>query len=185
VDFIQSKLRNRLRWDKTEALMNVRINLNITHRAVDYTNITNVDFDLGEADEDEELELPSAWLDEEAEEEAPAALLPAAVARSASRASALKANKAAAAKSAPLPALPERGEGRRAARRSADDFACAPADVDDANRDALAHQACIQRRHGGHHAQLVAACDSQLHHITEAHQPGSSQLRVVVAQLVC
>ena len=117
MNFIQSKLRNRLGWDKTEALMYVRINLNITHRAVDYTNITNVDFDLGEADEDEELELPSAWLDEEAEEEAPAAPLPAAVARSASRASALKANKAAAAKSAPLPAPPERGEGRRAVKR--------------------------------------------------------------------
>jgi hypothetical protein len=111
--FIQTKLRNRLRWDKTEALMYVRMNLNIIHRAVDYTNITNVSFEL---EDDEEPELPCAW--REAAEEAEAAPLPAALERTRRRVATLTANKAAVAQAAPLPApAAERGDGRRAVKR--------------------------------------------------------------------
>jgi hypothetical protein len=114
MNFIHSKQRNSLGWEKAEKLMYVRINLNITHRAVDYTNITNTMFEL---EEGEEPELPCAWR-EAAEEEEAAPPLPVALERSKRRASALSANRAAAAKAAPLPApTAERGDGRRVVKR--------------------------------------------------------------------
>ena len=111
--FIQTKVRNRLTWEKTEKLLYVRMNLNITHRAIDYTNITNASFDLDEEKEGEP-ELPSAWRDEA---EAPPPPPPAATARAARRAATLTANKAKVAPAATAPEPAQRSEGRRAVKR--------------------------------------------------------------------
>ena len=128
MNFIKSKLRNRLDWEKTEKLMYVRINLDILNRDVDYSSICNPVFELEEEDEPEEL--PSAWreVEEDEGEPAPAPAPAAAISRSKARASALAANKAAtqagAPRAAPPPPQVEREEGRRSVRRprALDDF---------------------------------------------------------------
>jgi hypothetical protein len=113
MNFINSKVRNRLEWETTEKLIYLRINLDILNRDVDYSSIVNPVFEL--EDEQEEPALPSAWCDE-GDEDAPS--LPAAIKRSAARAAALAANAAAATAGAPraAPAL-QREEGRRSIRR--------------------------------------------------------------------
>jgi hypothetical protein len=124
MNFINSKLRNRLDWETTEKLMYVRINLDILNRSVDYSSIVNPVFEL-DADEEEEPPLPSAWRDEMEEDDgdeaappAAAASLPAAIKRAAARAAALAANAAAAAAGAPRAApAHQREEGRRSIRR--------------------------------------------------------------------
>jgi hypothetical protein len=125
MNFIKSKLRNRLSWEKTEKLMYVRINLDILNREVDYSSITNPVFDFGSEDEEDE-ELPSAWREAEEDPEE-AEQMPARVARSTARAAALAKNKEKAAAGAPraMPAqVMGRDEGRRAVRRprAFDDF---------------------------------------------------------------
>jgi hypothetical protein len=124
MNFINSKLRNRLDWETTEKLMYVRINLDILNRSVDYSSIVNPVFEL-DADEEEEPPLPSAWRDEMEEDDgdeaappAAAASRPAAIKRAAARAAALAANAAAAAAGAPRAApAHQREEGRRSIRR--------------------------------------------------------------------
>jgi hypothetical protein len=115
MNFINSKVRNRLDWDTTEKLIYVRINLEILNRGVDYSSIVNPVFELDA--EEEEPALPSAWRDEAEEEEAQPPPR-AAIQRSAGRATALAGNAAAAAAGAPRRAdAPQREEGRRSIRR--------------------------------------------------------------------
>ena len=104
MSFILSDLRNSLGWIKAEKLMYLRINLDILSRDVDYSSITNPVFQLDAAGEGE-LELPSAWREEDDAPEDEQAR-PAAIARSAARAAKLAINKAAAEKGAPTPAPP-------------------------------------------------------------------------------
>ena len=81
------------KWEKTEKLRYVRINLDILNRDVDYSSICNPNFELEEEEEPEEL--PSAWRDVEEDDEPPPPPPAAAVKRSKARAAALAANKAA------------------------------------------------------------------------------------------
>ena len=98
--------------------MYLRINLDILSRDVDYSSITNPVFQLDAAGEGE-LELPSAWREEELDDTPEdEQARPAAIARSAARAAKLAINKAAAEKGAPTPApppaaVPEGGNERR------------------------------------------------------------------------
>ena len=67
MNFIVSPVRNCLGWLKAEKLIYLRMNLEILNRAVDYSSITNPMFELDPAVM-EEMELPSAWREQDVEE---------------------------------------------------------------------------------------------------------------------
>lgn len=127
MNFIQDKVRNRLKWGKVESLMYVRINLPLVYPKMGVNSNPNVDFVLAEddADAEEPVPLPSEWRsaappppdDDELEE---------AVLRSRSRAANLRRSKAGAARFAPVPNPSvdqpvndgvDRGAGRRVVKR--------------------------------------------------------------------
>jgi hypothetical protein len=130
MNFLHSKLRNRLLWGTVETLMYVRMNLPLVYPNLDFSsaNAKEVLFKLpdDEDEEEEPLALPSEWqvavvLPPDADE------LREAVTRSRSRAATLRRAKPLAAQFAPVPNPSvdapavndgvDRGAGRRTVKR--------------------------------------------------------------------
>jgi len=108
MNFIKSKLRNRLSIPTTNALLYVRINLELVYREINFTSSLDPILYL-EQDEPDELDVPNAWRVADADEDAmvdeaaaaAAAERSASIARGVARTAAMRQQEANAARGAP------------------------------------------------------------------------------------